>query len=101
TNIRINLANDPASGARFDFFGEKDWAEIAAGETRIRKLTEALLPGFDSEVLRRQSDAMQSRAQKRLGQDYHALLGGHHDYDFVSPELLQRYVCAGPANDSD
>ena len=35
--------------------------------TRIRAMTEELLPGFDSELLRRQSEEMRDRAQRRLG----------------------------------
>ncbi|ETW14089.1 hypothetical protein ATO8_04326 [Roseivivax marinus] len=100
TNMRINLPSDPASGARFEFFDESDWAEIIDGGSRIRKLTEQLLPGFDTEVLKRQSEEMRDRAQARLGRHYHALLGSAHDYDFLTADLLQRYVCAGPGSDA-
>nr|WP_301538930.1 dynamin family protein [Pseudogemmobacter hezensis] len=99
TDVRINIPGDPATGARFDFFTETDWQEIIGTGTRIRALTEELLPGFDSELLRRQSEEMCERAQRRLGRHYHALLGGQHDYEHLSPDLLRRYVCAGPGND--
>ncbi|CUH75573.1 dynamin family protein [Tropicibacter naphthalenivorans] len=99
TNMRINVPSDPISGARFEFFDESDWAEIVDGGSKIRKLTEQLLPGFDTEVLRRQSEEMRERAQKRLGKHYHTLLGSAHDYDFLTADLLQRYVCAGPGSD--
>lgn len=99
TNIRINMPNDPVSGARFEFFDETDWQEIVAGGSRIRQLTEQLLPGFDTELLRKQSEEMRDRAQRRLGKHYQTLLGSHHDYDFLSPDLLKRYVCAGPGSD--
>lgn len=99
TNIRINMAGDPMSGARFEFFDESDWDEIVNGGSKIRALTEQLLPGFDTELLRQQSDEMRDRAQKRLGKHYHTLLGSHHDYDFLTADLLKRYVCAGPGSD--
>ena len=99
TNIRVNLPGDPATGASFRFFDESDWEEIINGGSRIRKLTEELLPGFDTELLRRQSEEMRDRAQKRLGRHYHTLLGTTHDYDFLSADLLKRYVCAGPGSD--
>lgn len=99
TNIRVNMPNDPVSGARFEFFDETDWQEIVQGGSKIRKLTEQLLPGFDTELLRKQSEEMRDRAQKRLGKHYHALLGSHHDYDFLTSDLLKRYVCAGPGSD--
>ncbi len=99
TNIRINLPDDPKFGARFEFFDEADWEEIVDGNSKIRKLTEQLLPGFDTELLAQQSEEMKQRAQRRLGKHYHTLLGTHHDYDFLTPDLLQRYVCAGPGSD--
>ena len=99
TNIRINIPKDPASGASFTFFDESDWQEIIDGGSRIRKLTEQLLPGFDTELLRQQSEEMKQRAQRRLGKHYRALLGTVHDYDFLTPDLLKRYVCAGPGSD--
>lgn len=99
TNIRVNMPNDPVSGARFEFFSENDWEEIVNGGSKIRKLTEQLLPGFDTEILKKQSEEMRDRAQKRLGKHYRTLLGSHHDYDFLSSDLLKRYVCAGPGSD--
>lgn len=99
TNIRINVPKDPATGARFEFFAESDWEEIVSGGSKIRKLTEQLLPGFDTELLRKQSEEMRDRAQKRLGKHFATLLGTCHDYDFLSADLLKRYVCAGPGSD--
>ncbi|MGB3313221.1 MAG: dynamin family protein [Albidovulum sp.] len=99
TNIRINVKGDPETGASFDFFDEKDWQEIIDGKSEVRKMTEELLPGFDTDLLREQSIAMRDRAQRRLGKHYHVLLGTSHSYDFVSPDLLSRYVCAGPGSD--
>ena len=99
TNIRINIPNDPISGARFDFFAESDWEEIVSGDSRIRRLTEELLPGFDTNLLRKQSVEMRERAERRLGRHFQALLGTNHEYDFVTADLLKRYVCAGPGAD--
>lgn len=99
TNIRVNIPKDPISGAKFDFFDETDWQEIIDGGSRIRKLTEQLLPGFDTDLLRKQSEEMKERAQKRLGKHYQTLLGTSHEYDFLTPDLLKRYVCAGPGSD--
>ncbi len=96
TNIRINLPNDPISGGNFEFFAERDWNEIVSGESKIRKLTEQLLPGFDTELLRQQSDEMRARAEAQLGRNFTKLLGQTHEYDYVTPDLLKAYVCAGP-----
>lgn len=99
TNIRINVPVDPEFGASFEFFSNDDWQEIIDGSDKIRKLTEQLLPGFDSAVLKQQSEQMRDRAQRRLGKHFNALLGTRHEYDFVSGDLLKRYVCAGPGSD--
>ncbi|PID36354.1 MAG: hypothetical protein CR993_05825 [Rhodobacterales bacterium] len=96
TNIRINLPNDPISGGNFKFFAERDWNEIVAGESKIRKLTEQLLPGFDTALLRRQSEEMRTRAEAQLGMNFTKLLGQTHEYDYVTSDLLKAYVCAGP-----
>ncbi|KMK66433.1 dynamin family protein [Puniceibacterium sp. IMCC21224] len=101
TNIRINLTNDPKTGASFEFFDENSWDEIINGGSEVRKLTEQLLPGFDADLLRKQTEEMKERAQKRLGKYYHTLLGTSHDYDFLTPDLLQRYVCAGPSSEQE
>lgn len=99
TNLRINMPGDTPNSARFEFFDEADWDEIVTGGSRIRALTEQLLPGFDTDLLRRQTEEMRARAERRLGRHFGLLLGKHHAYDFVTPDLLQRYVCAGPGLD--
>lgn len=99
TNIRLNIPADPKSGASFEFFDESAWDRIINGNAEMRKLAEQMLPGFDVEVLRKQTEEMRTRAQRRLGRFYSALLGSKHDYDILSPDLLERYVCAGPGAD--
>lgn len=99
TNLRINVPGDPVAGASFRFFDETSWDEIVNGDPRVRELAQELLPGFDPGVLRRQAQEMRIRAQRRLGRSYATLLGTTHDYDHLSPELLQSYVCAGPGAD--
>jgi len=100
TNIRINLKNDPRSGASFEFFDEADWIEIMDGNSEVRKLAEELLPGFETGVLRQQVEHMRNVAKKRLGDHYHMLLGQSHEYDFLNADLMERYVCAGENNDT-
>ena len=97
--MRINVTGDPETGATFNFFSEEDWAEIIDGTGQIRKMAEQLLPGFDTELLKKQSEELREKAEARLGNHYRALLGTKHDYAFVSPDLLKRYVCAGPGSD--
>lgn len=100
TNIRINIPHDPRVGAMFEFFSEADWDEIINGTSELRDLTERLLPGFDSAVLRRQAEEMRARAQSRLGKYYPMLLGQSHSYEFLNADLMKRYVCAGQEEDT-
>lgn len=96
TNMRINVPGDPELGARFDFFDERAWDRIINGDPELRRMATELLPDFDAEVLRAQTQEMRERARQRLGRFYDKLLGSCHEYDILTPELLERYVCAGP-----
>jgi len=99
TNIRINIPGDPETGAEFNFFHEDDWQEMMNGTHHVREMAEELLPGFDTELLKKQSLELKERAQRRLGAHYHTLLGSKHTYEFVTSDLMRRYVCAGPGSD--
>ena len=100
TSMRINVPGDPLCGARFEFFDEADWDRVINGDPRIRNAAKENLPGFDAEVLREQTEEMRANAERRLGKYYHSLLGSKHEYAMLSPDLLQRYVCAGPGADT-
>jgi len=100
TSMRINVPGDPERGARFEFFDEADWDRIINGDPRVRDAAKENLPGFDAEVLRSQTEEMRENAERRLGRFYHSLLGSKHEYDMLSSDLLQRYVCAGPGADA-
>ena len=100
TSMRINVPGDPQCGARFEFFDESDWDRVINGDPRIRNAAKENLPGFDTEVLREQTEEMRANAERRLGKYYHSLLGSQHEYAMLSPDLLQRYVCAGPGADT-
>lgn len=99
TNIRINIPSDPSEGAEFEFFSEQDWSEIINGNKAIRDIAEKFLPGFDTELLRSQSEELRDKSQRRLGKHYHSMLGTKHAYNHLTPDILKRYVCAGPGAD--
>jgi len=95
TNMRLNVPGDPKTGARFEFFDEESWDHVINGDPNVREAAEKFLPGFDPEILRAQTEEMRQHAARRLGPSYVKLLGKHHDYDLLSGELLESYVCAG------
>lgn len=96
TNLHYTPAEQTSEGAEFTFFAADEWHKIATGGGILRELTERLVPGFNSELLRLQLENMKRRAEMRLGSQFHTLLGHRHQYDVVTRELLERYVTAGP-----
>lgn len=95
TNLHFGHPSDPQAGGIFKFFNEEAWDKVINGNHETREMAEDLLPGFKSEILAEQVEAMRVRARKRFGQFYEMLLGTEHKYEDVSRETLERYVCAG------
>ena len=95
TSLHYTPAEQSAERAEFTFFAADEWHRIAEGGGVLRELTERLVPGFNSELLRLQLENMRRRAELRLGAQFQTLLGHRHQYDLVTRELLARYVTAG------
>lgn len=95
TSLQYTPAEQVAERAEFTFFAPDEWDKIASGGGVLRELTERLVPGFNSELLRLQLDSMRRRAEQRLGPQFRSLLGTRHQFDAVTKEMLDRYVAAG------
>jgi signal recognition particle receptor subunit beta len=86
----------PEHAAVFHLFSVDEWRELAdGGGGRLRELTERLVPGFQSDLLRAQLEVMRKRAESRLGPKFAELLGQCHRYQTVTPQILTDYVSAG------
>jgi len=85
----------PEHAAVFHLFSVDEWRELAEGGGHLRELTERLVPGFQSDLLRAQLEVMRKRAERRLGPKFPELLGQCHRYQTVTPQLLTDYVSAG------
>ena len=86
----------PEHAAVFHLFSVDEWQQLAdGGGGRLRELTERLVPGFQSDLLRAQLEVMRKRAERRLGPRFAELLGKCHRFTTVTPELLEDYVSAG------
>ena len=81
--------------ATFRLFSAEEWKGLAEGGGRLRELTERLVPEFQPELLRAQLEVMRKRAERRLGPEFHQLLGQCHRYSEITPELLSDYISAG------
>lgn len=99
TNLHFGREGRQDGSAVFQLFSEAEWTRMLGGGSDARKLAEELLPGFKSDVLDQQIREMQEKAQRRLGDLYHFLLGKQHKFNMVTPEILERYVSAGYADD--
>ncbi len=96
TNLHFGHPDEPVEGGVFHFFGETDWNRMINGDEEARQVAEELLPGFKSEVLKKQVEMMRARARKRLGRFYDVIMGREHRYDVITRSILNRYVCASP-----
>jgi len=88
----------PDHAAIFHLFSVDEWQQLAEGGGRLRELTQHLIPGFQPELLRAQLEVMRKRAEKRLGNEFEALLGKSHKFKDLTPELIADYVSAGDEN---
>ena len=103
TRIHFGLADAPPNvAAEFSFFAPDEWEQLANGSGQIRELTQSLVPGFRVELLQKHVEEMRRRTTLRLGPTLNSLLGKKHVYSLLSPEDLERYICASlPDNASE
>ena len=103
TRIHFGLADAPPNvAAEFSFFAPDEWEQLANGSGQIRELTQSLVPGFRVELLQKHVEEMRRRTTLRLGPTLDSLLGKKHVYSLLSPEDLERYICASlPDNASE
>lgn len=96
TRLNFGAPKGRQSGASFHFFSQDEWLRLSGGG-RPRELTRRLIdrePPLND--LRGDLDALERRAARRLGAGFSALLGKHHLFSSITPEVVERYVAAGP-----
>jgi hypothetical protein len=102
TRIHFGRADAPAAvAAEFTFFEPDEWQQLAHGGGQLRDLTQRLVPGFKVELLHKHVEAMRQRAESRLGASLDQLLGKTHVFSLLSPEILERYICASLPDSAD
>jgi signal recognition particle receptor subunit beta len=98
TRLHFGWAGAPAgTAAEFQLFEQDEWDKLARGTTRVRELTQQLVPGFEAELLARHVTAMRQRAEQRLGGRLASLLGARHTHEAFSPQILARYISPASA----
>ena len=83
TRVHFGTPGKPVTGSDFTFFSAEEWERLGSkgGEGA------GLEDGFAE---------MKQRAEIRLGEQFHHLLGKAHFYQTAQPGILQNYLCAGP-----
>ncbi len=95
TSLHFRDATAPNDRAVFTLFDADEWQRIAEGGGALRELTERLVPGFNTELLRLQLETMRRRTEQRLGPDFTSMLSQRHEFSSITRPLLERYVSAG------
>ncbi|MDG4647766.1 dynamin family protein [Roseibacterium sp. SDUM158017] len=86
---------ESAQHAKFRFFSDEEWQNLLSRGGRIGELARRAGAESELETVRAQLEAMREKSRQRLGRSFELLLGQEHDYGYVDPELVERYVCLG------
>lgn len=100
TRLHFGLHGFPEQSAHFRFFDAGEWQQLSEQGGKLRELAERFLPGFNSEQLHQQLQAMRHRAEARLGPAFTELLGSTHSFATLQPEVVAQYVSAGSSTDN-
>lgn len=96
TSLFFDKPDGPTSGADFAFFDDAQWQKFTSRDGRLAELADSI-PGDQSKMdsIANEVAEMRQRAEMRLGEQFHALLGKTHKFNEVSTDVLARYICAG------
>jgi hypothetical protein len=92
---------ESAQHAKFRFFSEEEWSNLLNRGGRVGELARRAGADKELETVRAQLEEMREKSRQRLGKRFELLLGQEHDYGYVDPELVERYVCLGDDVDPD
>ena len=96
TSLHLNAPLPPdAPTATFQFFSQGEWDHLVENGGRIGELSSRAGADEELEKVRDQIAQMREQTKTRLGRKFELLLGQKHNYDELSDELVQRYVCMG------
>ena len=98
TSLHVSPANPrkARSTPKFRFFSERGMVEPAeTGAGAWANWPRRAGADKELETVRAQLEEMREKSRQRLGKSFELLLGQEHDYGYVDPELVERYVCLG------
>ncbi len=89
TKVFIGGSNQKDNTALFHFFTESEWDNIMSAGPGAEGRSLLTLPSSRARL-----QDLQRRAEKRLGPGYSKMLGKHHLFSAVTPQILDQYVSA-------
>ncbi|MEP5760769.1 MAG: dynamin family protein [Litoreibacter sp.] len=96
TSLHFNAPRpEGAPEASFQLFENDEWDRLVKGGGRIGELSQRA--GADDEMskVQAQIEKVQEKSRERLGRRFELLMGQTHDYEKLTDDLVQRYVCMG------
>lgn len=84
-----------APEASFRLFEHDEWDRLIKGGGRIGELSQRAGADAELEKVQAQIEKVQAKTRDRLGRRFELLMGQTHDYEKLTDDLVQRYVCMG------
>jgi signal recognition particle receptor subunit beta len=91
-----NSAKAPEHAARFHIFSSEEWHDLAQSRGDRRSLTPPIQPN----LLRAHLDFIRTRAERRLGDRFHEMVGMPHSYEELNRQVLGDYISSGAFQDA-
>lgn len=96
TSLHLNTPRPKgAPMATFQLFDQNEWDHLVENGGRIGELSSRAGADEELQKIHAQISEMREKTRTRLGRKFELLLGQQHNYEHVSDELVQRYVCMG------
>ena len=96
TSLHLNTPREPgAPAASFQLFNRDEWDNLVKDGGRLGELSRNANADDELRKIHAQIAEMREKTRGRLGKKFELLLGQKHDFDAVSEDLIQSYVCMG------
>lgn len=96
TSLHLNRPlNDAGTVASFQMFDRDEWDFLIQKGGRLGELSSRAGASKEEQKVREQILEMREKTKARLGRRFELLLGQRHDYEELSDDLMQRYICMG------
>ncbi|WP_282092013.1 dynamin family protein [Epibacterium ulvae] len=96
TSLHLRPGRDQSvASARFQFMSEEEWDRLLQKGGRIGEMAGRIGAEGELQKIRAQIDDMRARSRRRLGDKFETLMGQVHEYGYVEPDLIERYICLG------